>query len=46
MIKLVRLELINFKQYQKAEIDFPEQGKILIKGKNEAGKSSIFEAIA
>lgn len=46
MIKLVSLKLENFKQYRNAHIIFPEQGKILIKGKNEAGKSSIFEAIA
>ncbi|MGB9787438.1 MAG: AAA family ATPase [Dictyoglomus turgidum] len=46
MIKLVSLKLSNFKQYQNARIEFPEQGKILIKGKNEAGKSTIFEAIA
>lgn len=46
MIKLVSLKLENFKQYKSAQINFPDQGKILIKGKNEAGKSSIFEAIA
>lgn len=46
MIKLVSLKLENFKQYKSAQITFPDQGKILIKGKNEAGKSSIFEAIA
>ncbi|HOP94788.1 MAG: SMC family ATPase [Dictyoglomaceae bacterium] len=45
MIKLASLKLANFKQYEKAEIDFPDQGRILIKGKNEAGKSTIFEAI-
>lgn len=45
MIKLVSLTLRNFKQYRTAHINFPEKGKILIKGKNEAGKSTIFEAI-
>jgi exonuclease SbcC len=45
MIKLVSLRLRNFKQYENASINFPDQGRILIKGKNEAGKSSIFEAI-
>lgn len=45
MIKLVSLKLRNFKQYEIASINFPDQGRILIKGRNEAGKSSIFEAI-
>jgi len=45
MIKLVSLKLRNFKQYEIASLNFPDQGRILIKGRNEAGKSSIFEAI-
>ncbi|MGB9857661.1 MAG: AAA family ATPase [Dictyoglomaceae bacterium] len=45
MIKLKSLEIFNFKRYEYAKLEFPSHGKFLIKGKNEAGKSSIFEAI-
>jgi exonuclease SbcC len=39
-----KLSLINYKQYLKQDIEFPE-GLTGIIGKNGAGKSSIFEAI-
>ncbi|MCS7201341.1 MAG: SMC family ATPase [Dictyoglomus sp.] len=45
MIRLKSLEIFNFKRYEHEKLDFPLQGRFLIKGKNEAGKSSIFEAI-
>ncbi|MCX7845736.1 MAG: SMC family ATPase [Dictyoglomaceae bacterium] len=45
MIRLKSLEIFNFKRYEYEKLDFPLQGRFLIKGKNEAGKSSIFEAI-
>jgi len=44
-ILLRRLYADGFKQLDKAEIGFPESGSILIEGHNEAGKSSLFEAI-
>jgi len=45
MILLHRLEAENFKQFEKIELDFPERGAVLIEGHNEAGKSSLFEAV-
>jgi|GEM_PF-2413472 len=45
MIKLHRLRLQNFKQIDKLEITFPDKGSTLIEGHNEAGKSSLFEAV-
>ncbi|HEY3283583.1 MAG TPA: AAA family ATPase [Armatimonadota bacterium] len=45
MILLRRLRARNFKQLADLHIRFPEQGAILIEGDNEAGKSSLFEAV-
>lgn len=45
MIRLKGLEISNFKRYEHEELEFPLQGRFLIKGKNEAGKSTLFEAI-
>jgi len=45
MIRIKSLELKNFKRYEYAKLDFPSKGRFLIRGKNEAGKSSLFEAI-
>ncbi len=45
MIRLKSLEVFNFKRYEHEKLEFPPQGRFLIKGKNEAGKSSLFEAI-
>ena len=45
MIRLKRLYAHDFKQLQELEIHFPEAGRILVQGKNEAGKSTLFEAI-
>lgn len=45
MIRLKRLYANNFKQLQEIELKFPEHGRILVQGKNEAGKSTLFEAV-
>jgi DNA repair protein SbcC/Rad50 len=45
MIRLRRLYAHNFKQLQEVELHFPESARILVQGKNEAGKSTLFEAI-
>ena len=45
MIHLRRLYAHNFKQLQEIELHFPERARILVQGKNEAGKSTLFEAV-
>jgi len=45
MIKIRNLIADNFKQLKNIEISFPERGSFLIEGLNEAGKSTLFEAI-
>lgn len=45
MIRLKRLFAHDFKQLHEIELAFPEVGRILVEGKNEAGKSTLFEAI-
>jgi exonuclease SbcC len=45
MIRLKRLYAHDFKQLRNVEIHFPEAGRILVQGKNEAGKSTLFEAV-
>ncbi|MBV9866310.1 MAG: AAA family ATPase [Abitibacteriaceae bacterium] len=45
MILLHRLVARNFKQLSEVALQFPAQGTILIEGHNEAGKSSLFEAV-
>ncbi len=45
MITLKRLHVNNFKGLRAVEIIFPEQGSLLIEGHNEAGKSTLFEAV-
>src|SRR6266496_2291678 len=45
MIRLKRLYAHEFKQLKQVEIHFPEVGRVLVQGKNEAGKSTLFEAI-
>lgn len=45
MMELHRLKLTNFKQIASLDLTFPKQGTILIEGHNEAGKSSLFEAV-
>lgn len=45
MIKLLSLQANNFKQLQDVNLRFPDCGSVLIEGRNEAGKSTLFEAI-
>ncbi|MDQ3815442.1 MAG: AAA family ATPase, partial [Armatimonadota bacterium] len=45
MILLHRLYAHHFKQLVDVALHLPEQGTILIEGHNEAGKSSLFEAV-
>lgn len=45
MIRLKRLYAHNFKQLQEVELYFPDSARILVQGKNEAGKSTLFEAV-
>ena len=45
MIRLKRLYAHEFKQLRQVEIHFPDAGRILVQGKNEAGKSTLFEAV-
>lgn len=45
MIALKRLEANNFKSLRSITLAFPERGSILIEGYNEAGKSTLFEAV-
>ncbi len=45
MIHLQRLYAHNFKQLQEVELHFPAHARVLVQGKNEAGKSTLFEAL-
>lgn len=45
MIILERLAITRFKGVRGVALDLPERGAILIEGNNEAGKSTLFEAI-
>ncbi len=45
MITLKRLEANNFKSLRSVTLVFPERGNVLIEGYNEAGKSTLFEAV-
>ncbi|MBD3212871.1 MAG: AAA family ATPase [Candidatus Lokiarchaeota archaeon] len=45
MIKLNSLNVDGFKNLKNCRLNFPPEGNILITGKNESGKSSLFEAI-
>ncbi|WP_457557915.1 AAA family ATPase [Candidatus Harpocratesius sp.] len=45
MIRLQSLTVQGFKNLNIKNLQFPEEGNILIIGKNESGKSSLFEAI-
>ncbi|HCF87520.1 MAG TPA: hypothetical protein DEV72_20225 [Ktedonobacter sp.] len=45
MITLKRLEANNFKSLRSVTLAFPERGNVLIEGYNEAGKSTLFEAV-
>lgn len=45
MIVLRRLRVAALKQLRDIDMRFPERGSVLIEGSNEAGKSTVFEAI-
>ncbi len=45
MITLKRLEANNFKSLRSVTLVFPEHGTVLVEGYNEAGKSTLFEAV-
>ncbi|HVB24876.1 MAG TPA: AAA family ATPase [Ktedonobacteraceae bacterium] len=45
MITLKQLKATNFKGLHSVDVTFPERGSILIEGHNEAGKSTLFEAV-
>jgi len=45
MIKLISLDVDGFKNLRIDNLNFPSEGNILLTGRNESGKSSLFEAI-
>lgn len=45
MIHLRYLYAHNFKQLQEIDLHFPARARVLVQGKNEAGKSTLFEAV-
>lgn len=45
MIHLRRLTAHNFKQLRELDLALPSRGRILVQGLNEAGKSTLFEAV-
>ena len=45
MIRIRRIAAHNFKQLREVDLYLPEVGRFLVQGKNEAGKSTLFEAV-
>src|SRR5438874_621400 len=45
MIKLLSLRAAKFKQLDDLSLRFPDKGSVLVQGLNEAGKSTLFEAV-
>src|SRR4051794_29344522 len=45
MIILTRLQVRNFKSLREVDLAFPRTASILVEGHNEAGKSTLFEAV-
>lgn len=45
MIRIRRIRANNFKQLREVDLFLPPQGRFLIQGRNEAGKSTLFEAV-
>jgi len=45
MIRLLRLRARDFKQLQHVDLELPPRASILVQGLNEAGKSTLFEAV-
>ncbi|MBS1253506.1 MAG: Chromosome partition protein Smc [Anaerolineales bacterium] len=44
MIRIRRIRANNFKQLSEVDLSLPPEGRFLVQGKNEAGKSTLFEA--
>jgi len=45
VIHLRALTVQGFKQLHQVELAFPKRGRVLVQGLNEAGKSTLFEAV-
>lgn len=45
MIRIRRIAAHNFKQLKEVDLYLPPSGRFLVQGKNEAGKSTLFEAV-
>ncbi len=45
MIRIERLTAHNFKQLREVDLILPASGRVLVEGLNEAGKSTLFEAV-
>lgn len=45
MLRLEHLSVNNFKHLRDVELRLPQAGSILVEGRNEAGKTTLFEAI-
>ncbi|MFQ5857759.1 MAG: AAA family ATPase [Anaerolineae bacterium] len=45
MIRIRRIRTNNFKQLREVDLFLPPQGRFLVQGRNEAGKSTLFEAV-
>ncbi|MFN8499473.1 MAG: SMC family ATPase [Anaerolineae bacterium] len=45
MIRIRRIVANNFKQLDSVDLALPPNGRFLVQGRNEAGKSSLFEAL-
>nr|MDO8116996.1 hypothetical protein [Candidatus Sigynarchaeota archaeon] len=45
MLKLMSIQAEGFKNLKIPRLEFPPEGNILIVGRNESGKSSLFEAV-
>ena len=45
MIRIRRIAAHNFKQLREVDLYLPEVGRFLVQGRNEAGKSTLFEAV-
>ncbi len=45
MILLAQLQVGDYSSLRGIDLHFPCQGSILVEGKNEASKSTLFEAI-
>ncbi|MHA1715638.1 MAG: AAA family ATPase, partial [Promethearchaeota archaeon] len=45
MLKLLSIKVHHFKNLKEIDLNFPDSGNILIMGKNESGKSTLFEAV-